>query len=488
MAIYHLSTQVLKRSEGRSATAAAAYRSGCTIADERTGQTFDYTRKQGVLHEEILAPAHAPEWMKDRAQLWNAVEKGEKRKDAQVAREIDVALPHELAPDKQVALVREFVGAAFVAEGMVADFAIHAPSRKGDERNTHAHIMLTMRELEGDGFGKKVRAWNDKERLAGWRESWAAHVNRALEREGVSAQVDHRSLEAQGIDREPQIHQGPAVAELTRRGIETERQETASEIEAGNEARKNLQGELSDIREQIAALERELAAELAEELAPPGAREKAHQVGPPAPDREGRDGPHVMGLAEGEGASGRDEGPPQIRPEAEDERAATTRAVDEAEPVREPTPEPAAEVYESPHGAGETAEAGLRVASDVGEGIGETLVSFLDGVLEFFGGSTAPEPPRKASVADLLKAEGRREEYARQAAERRRLEALDNIREDIAKGNKLKPKDLTALNREDLETIRAKGDDHLLEMVRQREREVEEKKRERDYDERERER
>jgi ATP-dependent exoDNAse (exonuclease V) alpha subunit len=232
MAIYRLSATVVKRSEGRTVTAAAAYRAGAVITDTRTGQVFDYARRRGVLHAEILAPDDAPAWIRDRAELWNATEAAEKRKDAQLAREVQVALPCELALAQQTDLVRAFVTAAFVARGMVADVAIHAADRHGDGRNTHAHILLTMRELAGGGFGKKVRSWNDSGLLEQWRVAWAEFVNRALERERIPVRVDHRSLAAQGITRTPQIHIGTAVAEMAARGITTDRGERAATIEA----------------------------------------------------------------------------------------------------------------------------------------------------------------------------------------------------------------------------------------------------------------
>lgn len=191
----------------------------------------------GVEHVEIIAPAGAPAWVHDRARLWNAVEAGEKRKDAQLARDIELALPHELTPVQRLDLVRGFVASAFVSQGMVADIAIHAPCRRdADERNHHAHILLTMRAIGGDGFGPKVRAWNDVAKLEAWRAAWAEHVNGALAEAGENARVNHRSLAAQGIDREPTIHLGTAVVELAARGIETDRGEVAREIEAINTA------------------------------------------------------------------------------------------------------------------------------------------------------------------------------------------------------------------------------------------------------------
>lgn len=197
MAIYHFDASVISRSKGRSSTAASAYRAAERVVDRRTGEVHDYTRKHGVEHTEILAPAHAPDWARDRSALWNAVEQIERRKDAQVSREVRVALPSELSVEQNRDLVRGFVQEQFVARGMVADIALHAPGREGDQRNHHAHIMLTTREIGPEGFGAKNRDWNAKELLVDWRSSWAEHVNRTLERCSVYERVDHRTLEAQ---------------------------------------------------------------------------------------------------------------------------------------------------------------------------------------------------------------------------------------------------------------------------------------------------
>ena len=200
MAIYHLRATMISRSSGRSATAAAAYRVGERIEDHRTGLTFDYRARGGVEHVETLAPTNAPAWVQDRAALWNAVEAAETRKNSQVAREIRVALPAELDHGQRVELVREFCQRAFVARGMVADIALHAPGREGDDRNHHAHILLTTREIGPEGFTTKNRDWNAVEMLEGWREAWARDSNRALERCGLDERIDHRTLEAQRIE------------------------------------------------------------------------------------------------------------------------------------------------------------------------------------------------------------------------------------------------------------------------------------------------
>lgn len=218
MADYRFSAKIIKRSNGQSAVASAAYRAGTRLVDDRTGEIHDYGRKGGVIHSVVMTPEATPEWMHDRAQLWNTVETVERRGDAQLAREIQLSLPHELDQAQRKALLLDFVQEQFVDRGMIADVAIHAPSDQGDQRNHHAHVMLTMRELTGDGFGKKARDWNSPDLLNEWREQWGVHQNRALERHGHNARVDHRSYEAQGIDREPTQHLGPNASDMERNG------------------------------------------------------------------------------------------------------------------------------------------------------------------------------------------------------------------------------------------------------------------------------
>jgi len=240
MAIYHFAAQVISRAAGRSATAAAAYRAGERIHDERTGITFDYGKKSGVEHTEIIAPTHSPEWVKNRSALWNAIEKVEKRKDSQVCREIEVALPVELNHAQQTNLIRDFVKKHFVDGGMIADIAIHRPKKE----NPHCHILLTMRDIGPEGFGPKNRAWNDKNNIEIWRKKWADYTNKALENAGFDIRIDHRTLEAQGIDRIPQIHIGPKVLEMEKRGIRTERGSQLLDIEHKNQTLSTLKSEL----------------------------------------------------------------------------------------------------------------------------------------------------------------------------------------------------------------------------------------------------
>lgn len=218
MADFRLSAKVISRSNGQSSVASAAYRAAARLIDIRTGEVHDYTRKGGVVSSEILAPDDAPEWAHDRTMLWGQVEQAEKRRDAQLARELQLSLPHELDQQQRQALVLDFVREQCVNHGMIADVSIHAPPRDGDDRNHHAHVMLTMRSLSADGFGQKVRDWNSPDLLQTWREAWAHHQNRAFERYGHAVRVDHRSYKDQGVDREPTQHMGPTATDMERSG------------------------------------------------------------------------------------------------------------------------------------------------------------------------------------------------------------------------------------------------------------------------------
>lgn len=251
MADYRFSASVISRSTGRSAVAAAAYRSGQQLQDQRYGESHDYTRKGGVLYTEIMAPERTPAWMLERETLWNGVEAAEKRKDAQLAREVQLSLPHELTDRQRIELVRQFVAEQFVSRGMIADVAVHAPHRQGDQRNHHAHVMLTMRELTGEGFGKKARNWNDKANVERWREEWAHLQNRTFERLGIDARVDHRTLEAQGIDREAQQHEGPNVTAMRRRDEPSRIADENDRRREGNGRRADLYAELLRLRHEI---------------------------------------------------------------------------------------------------------------------------------------------------------------------------------------------------------------------------------------------
>lgn len=253
MAIYHLSAKVIGRSSGRSSVAAAAYRAGERLVDERTGLEHDYTNRRGI-EAWIEAPEHAPDWAKDREELWNRVEASERRKDSQLCREVEVALPKELSRREQDELVRGFVREEIVSRGMVADVAVH----RGDENNPHAHVLATTREIGPEGFGKKAREWNDRDVLGGWREAWERHANRELERSGSRERVDHRSNAARGIDREPTVHEGPAAREMEARGLRTDRGDLNREARRINREREELRRERCPEREPERGMDREL--------------------------------------------------------------------------------------------------------------------------------------------------------------------------------------------------------------------------------------
>src|SRR3954465_3912074 len=223
VAIYHFSAKVIGRSSGHSAVAAAAYRSASALLDEREARTHDFSQKADVVHSEMLLPEGAPERWSDRAVLWNEVEAVEKRKDAQLAREVEFALPRELSREEGVALARDFVQRELVTRGMVTDLNVHWPVDAHGEAKPHAHVMLTMRAAGPEGFGRKVRDWNSVAELQGWRAAWATITNERLVELEHEVRIDHRSFKEQGIDLEPQNKIGPAGARRAERGEAAER-------------------------------------------------------------------------------------------------------------------------------------------------------------------------------------------------------------------------------------------------------------------------
>lgn len=269
MAIFHLSVKTISRSAGRSATAAAAYRAGARITDERTGEIHDYTRKGGVESAELVLPASAPRWAADRAAVWNAAEQAETRKNSTVAREFEIALPEELSPAERQRLARDFAREIVEQHGCAADVAIHAPGKKGDNRNHHAHILLSTRRLGPEGFAAKTRELDDQkigpQIVTQWRERFASLQNERLREAGIKARVDHRTLEAQEIDREPTRHLGPAAAGYERRTGEPSRKQQDFEDwltwakEAGELERQGRQidRDILDLSGELEAAKRE---------------------------------------------------------------------------------------------------------------------------------------------------------------------------------------------------------------------------------------
>ena len=220
MAIYHLHVKVISRKAGQSAVASAAYRSASRLRDNRLDRDQDFSNKRGVVHSEVLLPDHAPDVWEDRERLWNDVEAFEVRRDAQLAREVEFAIPREMTQAQGIELARDFAQSEFVDQGMIADLNVHWDIGEDGMPKPHAHVMLTMREVDEDGFGKKQREWNRTEIVERWRERWADHVNERLAELDIDARIDHRSLEAQGIDLEPQTQIGAPAQRIEGEGIE----------------------------------------------------------------------------------------------------------------------------------------------------------------------------------------------------------------------------------------------------------------------------
>ena len=276
MALFHLNVTQIKRSKGQSAIAAAAYRAGEKLYSEYYGETSDYTNKGGVICSEILLPDHAPREYADRKTLWNAVEKAERGKNAQLAYSFDIALQNEFSMDENVALARQFLLEHFVRRGMVVDFAIHVPDTEpGGISNPHFHVLTPIRPIEQNGkWGMKQRRvyeqdeegnrlldadgnyifnavpttdWGSPETLEYWREQWAALCNAKFEEKGLPERIDHRSYERQGVDILPTIHEGPSVRQMEAKGIRTDKGEFNRWIKATN-------GLIQSIRKKIAVL------------------------------------------------------------------------------------------------------------------------------------------------------------------------------------------------------------------------------------------
>jgi len=285
MAIYHLSIKIISRGKGKSAVAASAYRSGEKIKNEYDGIVHDFTRKGGIAHTEILLPQNAPQEFSDRGILWNSVEKIEKSKNSQLAREIEIALPKELDREKQIALVREYVKENFVKVGMCADITLHDKN----DGNPHAHILLTIRPLNEDTTwgakskkeyifdekGEKVKLkngnyktikidtvdWNEQEKAEEWRKAWADITNKYLEENSIQDKVDHRSYQRQGIEQIPTIHLGVSATQMEKKGITTDRGNINREIKHQNKILKEIARRIKALLNWIRGIGKEEKAE-----------------------------------------------------------------------------------------------------------------------------------------------------------------------------------------------------------------------------------
>ena len=285
MAIYHLCIKIISRGKGKSAVAASAYRSGEKIKNEYDGIVHDFTRKGGIAHTEILLPQNAPQEFVNRSILWNSVEKIEKSKNSQLAREIEVALPKELDREKQINLVREYVKENFVKVGMCADIALHDKN----DGNPHCHILLTMRPLNEDTTwgakskkeyildenGEKVKLkngnyktrkinttdWNEQDKAEEWRKAWAEITNKYLEENSIQDKVDHRSYQRQGIEQIPTIHLGVSATQMEKKGIATDRGNINREIKHQNAILREISRRIKALLNWIRGIGKEEKAE-----------------------------------------------------------------------------------------------------------------------------------------------------------------------------------------------------------------------------------
>ena len=285
MAIYHLSIKIISRGKGKSAVAAASYRSGEKIKNKYDGIVHDFTRKGGIAHTEILLPRNAPQEFASRSVLWNSVEKIEKSKNSQLAREIEIALPKELSREKQIELVRKYVKENFVKVGMCADVALHDKN----DGNPHAHILLTMRPLNEDKTwgakskkeyildknGEKIKLkngnyktrkinttdWNEQEKAEEWRKAWADITNKYLEENSIQEKVDHRSYQRQGIEQIPTIHLGVSATQMEKKGIATDRGNINREIRKQNRLLQEIKLRIKALLNWIRGIGKEEKAE-----------------------------------------------------------------------------------------------------------------------------------------------------------------------------------------------------------------------------------
>lgn len=280
MALYHFHVEQIKRSEGRTAVASAAYRAGEKLHNLWDGETHDYTRKGGVILTEIILPEYAPKRFYDRSTLWNEVEQIEKHYKVQLAYSFDMALQNEFSLEENIELAREFVQKYFVSDGMICDLAVHQPDRKeGGIPNPHFHVLMPIRPLNDDGTwgakqhrvyhldedGNRIKKengqwgfdavpttnWGRPETLDMWREAWADMVNARFEEKGLDCRIDHRSFVDQGLDLIPTVHEGPHVRKMEKKGIRTEKGELNRWIKATNRMIRSMRATIAALKEWI---------------------------------------------------------------------------------------------------------------------------------------------------------------------------------------------------------------------------------------------
>ncbi len=289
MSLYHFHADLIRRSAGQSAVAAAAYRAGEKLHCDYYGSDVDYTRKGGVICTEILLPPHAPKEFADRETLWNSVERAEKHAKAQLAYSYDIALQNELSIEENIALARRFLTEQFVSKGMIVDFAVHAPEPEGGGiPNPHFHVLCPVRPIDEsgkwgakqhrvyalDGNGNRIldeagnpvfnavptTDWGEKETLRHWREEWASYVNRAFEEKGLPCRIDHRSYADRGMEETPTVHEGPTVRAMEAKGVQTNVGDLNRWIRSTNAAIQRLRKKIAELLSWLAEVKKELSA------------------------------------------------------------------------------------------------------------------------------------------------------------------------------------------------------------------------------------
>lgn len=344
MAIYHLTVKNVSRRQGRSVVAAAAYRSGTRLRNERENGWADFEqRSYGIRHAEIRLPAGAPAWMGDREQLWNTVEAIEKRKDARLAKEIEFALPRHLSAPAHIAVARVFAD-HYTRQGLVVDLAVH----NDDGHNPHVHMLLTTRPVVGEGFGRKDRRLDSEAFIEQARRLWEQLANAALAEEGSGDRIDRRSYRERGLDRQPTVHQGPTVRKMLVRGREPESRAVTYRSRWGNERvvdyREIDRGHRVAWCEEVTARGRAAPERVPEEQRPPERTAPPERAAEPERpggglagryrQRLGRDAPPAAPAPEVTAAPER-QGDPAQRPA----RAQQPTQLQVRRPVREEEPE-----------------------------------------------------------------------------------------------------------------------------------------------------
>lgn len=467
---YHYSAKIISRKSGQSAVAAVAYRTGNKLHEHRTGELKDYHRKPGVEFVFHAAPENAPAWASNLEEAWNRKEQAEDKSTcpatAQLARDYTVTFPHQLNAQQREWMLKDFQREEFARKHLLSTGAIHAPDKHGDQRNYHAHILVSDRTLNADGYSKtKVRSWKSRHEQAAHeaqallhlKQRWAELGARQLERAGFPQEAErwrhgYKTLEdqrqmalarndldfARECEREAGIKLGKSACQMERQGIATDRGDRQRAIEARNAERGRLQKELETVTHD---LDQETARVRLEQ-------EQARIRAAQAQERE------------------------RVRAEQEREQARLKAERERAQPVANDNARRSASttatLERAVHATERAASGGLRVASGLAGRVSNKLTDVVDGLLDVF---VAP-PPRKNTVAEFLNnREARREQYQQISQARQREEAIDRMAEDIRSGRLLSPADVRNLNHHDLISIKQFGDDYMRQLIEERERE-----------------